>query len=177
MLFGQETNGWQDDLGYDPEKTMERYDRFWIEKKSNFSRRGVFLQVLNSFQKMLGTDEFSCIWNNIIKIGKKDESGLPPEYIINWQEEWFNVIAEEVKILRPDLIIFFTGPDYDKYIEKALGQFTASQVLGRKVREIAKLNFSDHDEILAFRTYHPRYLRQQGLEQEFLEYFKQQVTR
>lgn len=176
MIIGQEPNGWLEDLNYEPEKAMDRYKRFWIDKQSKNSKRGTFQQVLNKFQNMLNKDKVSCIWNNTIKIGKKNDLGTPPKYMIEWQENWFNVIQQEVKLLKPDFIIFLTGPNYDDYIEKSFGKFTKSKVMDKTIRQITKLNFLENEELVAFRTYHPNFLRRSKLEDEFLNYFKQQIN-
>lgn len=175
MIFGQETNGWLEDLNYESEKAMNRYKRFWIDKQSKYSKKGTFQQVLNKFQDMLNKDKVSCLWNNIIKIGKNKDLGTPPPYMIKWQENWFNIIDQEVKLLKPDFIIFFTGPDYDKYIKKSFGEFTTSRIMDKKIRQIAKLNFLENKDLIAFRTYHPNYLRRSKLEEEFLNYFKHKI--
>jgi len=88
MIIGQETNGWLEDLNFEPQNAMQRYERFWINKKSKYSKKGTFQQVLNKFQDILNKDKVSCVWNNIIKIGKERDLGTPPEYLINWQENY-----------------------------------------------------------------------------------------
>jgi len=176
MLFGKETNGWQEDLNNNPQKAMDRYKRFWIDKESKFSNRGPLMQVFNEFQKTLGMEHVSCIWNNIIKIGKYDNSGEPPREIIDWQQNWFEVVLrEELKILTPDVVIFFTGPDYDKYIKKAFGGFDVLQVINRETKQIAKIVFKDNQNFIAYRTYHPGHLRRSELEKEFLNYLKKEI--
>ena len=176
MLIGQETNGWLEDLNFEPENAMKRYERFWIDKQSKYSKTGVFQQVLNKLEDMLNRDKVSCIWNNIIKIGMKNKKGTPPNYLIKWQENWFDVVKKEVELLQPNFIIFFTGPDYDEYIKKSFGEFTKSKVMDKKIRQIARLNFTENKNLIAFRTYHPNYLRQSRLENEILTYFKQQIN-
>ena len=178
MFFGQETNGWLN-LDYQNlnsiEEAMNRYKRFWIDKKSKYSNSGTFMQVLNKFQNMLDTNRVSCIWNNIIKIGKKDKKGTPTKSLIEWQQNWFEIIKKEVELLKPDFLIFFTGPNYDKYIKRTFGEFTKSEVINRNTREIAKLTFKENDKLIAIRTYHPSYLRRQKLENEILLLLKDTI--
>jgi hypothetical protein len=175
MIFGKETNGWLEDLDREPLKAMERYARFWIDKKSKYSKKGTFQHVVNKFQDMLDKEKVCCIWNNIIKIGKKKEKGMPPDDLIHWQDNWFEVIRKEVKLIKPDCLIFFTGPSYDRYIKKVFGEFETSKVLDKKTRQIAKLNFLESKELIAFRTYHPNYLRTNKFEKEFLSFFTKQI--
>lgn len=175
MIIGQETNGWPGEMDKEPEKSMQGYKRFWIDKESKYSKTGTFHQVLNKFQKMLDKERTSCIWNNIIKIGKKDKIGTPPDEMITWQHKWFDITKREVELLKPNVVIFLTGPNYDLFIKKTFGEFTVSKATQRKTRQLAKLNFLDNKEIIAFRTYHPNYLRQSGLENEILNYLKQEI--
>jgi hypothetical protein len=175
MIFGQETNDWLNFHCVEPQTAMESYRNFWINKQSKNSKKGVFLQILNNFQNnMLNPEKVSCIWNNTIKIGST-KSGTPSKEIIEWQKNWFSVVQEEVQILKPDFIIFLTGPKYDKYIKEIFGKFSLSPVLNKKKRQIAKLNFTADRKLVVFRTYHPQYLRRSKLEKEILIFLQQQI--
>jgi hypothetical protein len=74
---------------------------------------------------------------------------------------YFNVMRAEIDILRPHVIVFFSGPNYDNDILRRLGGAKFEKCLdsGLSMRQLAivkidGLNF----DCLALRTYHPKYL-------------------
>jgi hypothetical protein len=98
------------------------------------------------------------VWNNIVKIGKVREAGpgRPPKNIYDAERKFFHVIPDEVKILKPDIILFLTGPDYDDAIRDNFGETVYSPVPPYSERQLAKLSIPSIG--FAFRTYHPNYL-------------------
>lgn len=178
MLFGQETNDWRGlySENISVKNNMSGYYDFWVIKNSEFSKVGPLLQTFNKFQKDIDMDKTSCIWNNIIKIGKAKEIGTPSAELIERQESWFKVVRKEVDILKPNIILFFTGPNYDGYIKEVFGEFDKEEVIGQKTRQLSKLIFQNDKNIVAYRTYHPGYLRRSGLGKEYLNFFKQVVS-
>ncbi len=66
------------------------------------------------------------VWNNIFKIGlsnsrRGNSCGQPTSTIKEIEREYFNVIADEVKILKPDIILFLTGKGVDDRIREVFG--------------------------------------------------------
>lgn len=130
MYFGQETNCWEgpfpDPKGVD--HLLEVYDRF-ANNGGGFRYGGQFWNALKqfneSFSKLHTSPSFT--YNNIIKIGKHGSKGLPSEPLLRWQKTWFQVVREEVRILTPDLIIFFIGPRYMRFLEEAFGPIEFSR--------------------------------------------------
>jgi hypothetical protein len=160
MYFGQEVNCWEgpfhESKGVD--HLLEVYDRF-ANNGGGFRYGGQFwnaLKQLNeSFSKLHTSLSFT--YNNIIKIGKHEAKGLPSEPLLIWQKTWFQVIREEVRILTPDLIVFFTGPDYDKFLQEAFGPIEFTQVGARSTRQLSRVRARGLP-VNTFRTYHPNYL-------------------
>jgi len=179
MIFGQETNDWGEFSDNNIEKKMDAYKNFWFDKNSKFSKVGTFQQVLTKFQNMLEIDKTCCIWNNTIKIGKRKDKGIPSQELLDWQENWFDVVKQEVELLKPDFIIFFNAnKTYDKYIEKSLGKYTQSKYSDKyKKNAFSKLVFEDYKEIKVFRTYHPNYLRRSKLENEILNLLIKEIKK
>ena len=100
-------------------------------------------------------EKFGVVWNNIIKVGKCGK-GAPTESIQDIQFEHFNVFKKEIEILKPDLLIFFSGPNYDYQTKKAFGKIEKKLVDGFTERQLCELEILN--TALAFRTYHPNYL-------------------
>lgn len=66
------------------------------------------------------------VWNNIFKIGlslskRGNSCSQPTPKIQEIEREYFNVIADEVKILKPDVILFLTGKGVDGRIREVFG--------------------------------------------------------
>lgn len=157
MIFGQETNGW-----YEEDDTIEGvlkgYSDF-LKDDYCFKYGGHFWNGISRFNSLLSSKfpdkNFQVIWNNIVKIGKSDGKGMPPDYIYSVERERFSVIRDELSILKPNFILFLTGPYYDWVIEDNFGQLKFESILPYTSRQMSKLEIGG---IPAIRTYHPNYL-------------------
>ena len=174
MYFGQETDGWegsfQDSEGV--QHLLRVYEGFANQGRSRQYGKH-FWNALHRFDKAFSAIDSSTsfTWNNIIKVGRSCRKGTPSESVLRWQDNWFKVLKEEVRILQPNVIIFLTGPNYDKYIKKALGPFTLEPIGNRTDRQLARVKCDGLPEA-AFRTYHPNYLWRNG----FYDYLGDIIT-
>lgn len=87
--------------------------------KAPFTRR--MKQFASDLQKRLGTTRMEYLWNNLYKIGRGGARhgkccGQPPAYIKEMEMRYFDVLREELAILKPDIIIFMTGGTADNAI-------------------------------------------------------------
>lgn len=89
-----------------------------------------FTQRMNRFVELLrnrmGTKKVETIWNNVSKIGLcragfGGSCGQPTAQIKDIEKSRFNVVAEEVRILKPDIVIFMTGVEADGIIREKFG--------------------------------------------------------
>ena len=177
MIFGQETNDW----GTFPHQNgiyhlLKTYDEFYNDGNC-YSYGGQFWNGVSQLKKALSKklnvseQEISIIWNNLIKIGKAGEKGAPSNEIIKWQDNWFDIVLHEVVELRPDAIVFFTGPYYDKFILRIFSDVSFKSVDGRNIRELALVQSSKLPKT-SIRTYHPNYLWRNG----FYEYLEDMIN-
>jgi hypothetical protein len=164
MFFGQETNDWE---GYGGSSTVENllgvYDRFF-NKGGCWEYSGSFWQGIRLFENMLDASypgkRIRYVWNNITKVGKSEEKGRAPEYIYELELEHFHVIPDEVRILKPDIIVFFTGPYYADAIRDNFGDVVYTPLPPYTERQLARVSIPEIG--LAIRTYHPNYLLRSG---------------
>jgi len=178
MIFGQQTYDWNYPSGknssplYTGSDTdigtiIKCYYEFYCTRHAFDVYIGSFWNGFKKFMKMLGEKypekNIQYVWNNIVKIGKAkignvNAKGLPPKYICDIEKIYFQVIAEEVRIIKPDIILFLTGTKYENKITDNFGDipFTALALSREKERELAKVSIPDVN--LAFRTYNPGYL-------------------
>ena len=93
-------------------------------KKSTFTtKKDELITILKSRLPGLKIED---VWNNIFKIGlssaeRGKSCGLPSSTIQKIEREYFTVMADEVKILKPDVIIFLTGKEADGRIQEVFG--------------------------------------------------------
>lgn len=169
MFCGQETYAWNGEEYNAVEKSsvdsiMKRYDIF--------VNNGGYNSPYWNFQNRIIADnpEIGFVQNNLVKIGKAYEPGCD-ETIDNLAHQYFPVFKKELNILRPDLIIFLTGPNYDRKIEYNLGRFTTENCLDKEEFSFLsspanicfdKLIFSNTNAPLSYRTNHPRHIQMQG---------------
>jgi hypothetical protein len=172
MFFGQETNSWQlgneiltDDIDM---LLKDQYDAFF-NHNGCFSYGGQFWNGISKFKQMIAEQlpnkKFSYVWNNIIKIGKHDGNGCPPDYIYEIERKHFSVVQQEIDIIKPHIILFFTGPNYDNKIADNFENLSYSAISSFTERELAKISFPNVENV--FRTYHPNFLWRNDIERYF----------
>jgi hypothetical protein len=160
MIFGKETNVWEGEFPHKKgiDHLLSTYKDF-IKK----SHKGSFWNGVSKFKDALTKrlppgKNVSVIWNNLIKIGKAQEKGAPEEAIVEWESNWFYVVLFEIKELKPDIVIFFSGPNYDRYIKTIFNNACFDSINpSRPVKQIARVK-ADGLPFNSIRTYHPNYL-------------------
>lgn len=175
MIFGQETNSWERGTveEFTPieksheitDKTidifMNQYLCFFNKKMTQKGIDSPFWNTIKKINKELTKSKLDTyiIWNNIYKIGNKSkDKNRPNENIRKFENARFKkVIDEEIDILKPDLIILLTGPDYEKRVIKILPILEEKQI-HEKIETNELAYFSLESGILAYRTYHPNHL-------------------
>jgi hypothetical protein len=160
MVYGQETNDWEGLFQSDIEKTLTYYDEF-LNQGECWNYGGQFWNGVSRFisllQEKYPNKKISLVWNNLVKIGKYNEKGFPPDYIYEAERNSFNVAKDELKILQPNIVLFLTGPNYDSVIHDNFGALPFSKLPSSfSERALAKVTMLGIP--FAFRTYHPNFL-------------------
>lgn len=160
MIVGQETNGWYDDFTGDMNISLNGYESFF---NSNYcySYGGQFWNGVKKFKTKIEekypNKNVYILWNNICKIGNSQENtNRAAQYIQNVENKEFNIIKDELEILNPDIVIFFTGHSYDNIRELKLGKVDYESINDFKESQLVKIKDSKIKNM--FRTYHPGYL-------------------
>jgi len=160
MIFGQETNSWCNECGdkssfsNNIDKSISIYEKFYLNNGIK-SYKGPFWNEFKRIKKEIKKHNNSSviIWNNINKIGRIGKGNL--DAINKIQFENFMVIKDEIKILKPNIIIFLTGTDYDFFIKNNLRDFKQIEVS----ESLYNLDFvNNYSDINFFKTYHPNAL-------------------
>lgn len=165
MIIGQETNGWCHECGenqdFTPniEKSLEVYEKFYLKQNGY---RSPFWNEFRRIKRSLSSDKkIEFCWNNVIKIGRVGIGNSPK--INEIKEEYFNVLLKEIEILKPNIIILFTGPNYDNHVEKYIGKNKIIPISNFTINELSNVEFENLNLILCLKTYHPNYLYRSGL--------------
>jgi len=169
MIFGQETNDWDWDFKNNIEHCLITYDKF-VNTNACYSYGGQFWNGYKKFLSILKQQHpkkrITSIWNNVIKTGVRGRKGKPSKIVYEVERNHFNVIHKEIEILQPNLILFLSGPNYDKEISDALSLVDYDKVLEKySSRQLARLNLKGHKNV--FRTYHPNFLWRNGIDDYF----------
>lgn len=165
-FVGQETNGWT--CHQTIEEQMQTYTRFNYGKKYYASP---FWNVIRKIEKNLNIESYSSMWLNL---NRYDENNKRPSKKNRTQLQMLDTILyEELKILQPNVIIWFTGPSYDKRVKDLL-KATSEKTTEFSNRQLSRFH-SEKLPCLIFRTYHPNYLRRSGLEKRVISYIVQNI--
>ena len=165
LYVGQETNGWEG--AYKKSKGTDHllkvYDDFANGGKA-FKRGGQFWNAIKFFQnKFLELDSSSqFVWSNLIKVGKDHNKGRPCNTVLDWQKPWDPILKKEIFTFKPDVAIFFSGPNYDGLIKKHFPDIEFIPIGDYNIRELCGLKSKSLPRD-SFRTYHPGYLYRFGL--------------
>ena len=136
--------------------------------KTIFTRR--CNQLVNILRERMGDAAVEAVWNNVSKIGCGGTDfgrccRKPTAEIRDIELTYFNVVADEVKILRPDVIIFLTGFGADREIKEIFG------LRDRDFTPVKDGLFLDRIDIpgvrYAARTIHPSRQSRENLSKHF----------
>jgi hypothetical protein len=180
MLFGQDMS-WGDWYQYDRKSDlltscMPVYKHFdnkkgSIDAPNRLQTKGMG-GGMNLFIKMFNENfkenEVRYVWNNLVKIGRNTRGGdlcgmqSISGKLYNIERTYFDVIMDEINIIQPHILLFFTGPN--TYWENKLQERFAickdnyNGIPNWTLRQVAKLDLNRElfpSVKFAFRTYHP----------------------
>lgn len=166
MIVGQQTNGWSyyvDDI----DKQLENYQWFNLGKTYYASP---FWNITRKVETALGNEEYSCVWTNINKFDL--DANRPFDDYETEISKLDSLLINEIKILKPDICIFFTGPSFDYRIKTIFKNVSFERVEGWDINQVCKLKHSQLPEF-TYRTHHPKSLRIRHLEDKFIELIKE----
>lgn len=169
FVVGQETNGWlQEELGFSEQlehidKLIEGYKDFNFNLAHRFP--SVFWNVVEKIEDRLNIDKGGIVWSNLNRMDYNNTR--PPEHIKKMLYQKLPLLPEEIKVAKPDLVIFFTGPDFDYIINVLFNNPEMTPFPDKEIRKLAKVSLKGYN-LKAYRTDHPGYLRFQKLEDEII---------
>lgn len=157
MIVGQQTCGWGffgsgnelDLIG----GLMADYTNFCL---GQFYRPTPFWQASYVVHMSINSASrpFGFAWTNLVKLDQK--SRRPAPQIEELVSHNFPVAADELAIVRPDIIVFFTGPNYDKRLRQIFDGACLENVAADTIG-LARVKHKALPD-RSFRSYHPGYL-------------------
>jgi Uracil-DNA glycosylase len=163
VIVGQENNGWigtyKDFLEKRTiEEALRLYEDFDLERSYNTTFFQCFATIRDSLFGLDPQKRRAILWLNLFKFNQ----GLNPQMIYSaYRDKVLNlqgdVFQQEIAVLRPDVILFLTGPYYDSVIQQFYPSVRFEPIDGHPVNQVARVV---HEGLPAnsFRTYHPSYL-------------------
>jgi hypothetical protein len=178
LIVGQETLGWSfasETAVMSPSiSTLQQFAsapggmQSMFEAYKNFKfaqsyrhRNQAFWRAFRYLEQNIAAEPCAAMWTNLFKVDvggsvmknctKKERSLL--------SEAQNGLLKIEITALKPNVVIFFTGPDYDEELYKAFPDLTLRGLWrGIASREMASA-YSKSLPPCAIRTYHPSYLQ------------------
>ena len=180
MVFGQEPLNWpmpilDDGSQVQSDDFVELYQRFYSDNykgqyfltdsdnhlaKNKFFSMG-FNGIMSGIKDFVLGEQYSdkkvaYLWNNISKLSVGGRKGVDSG-IHDLEIEYFHVIPQEIEILKPDVLIFLTGPGQNTYYSYIQENFNVKgspiPLAGNDIDAVAKLDIEGVS--LAYKTYHP----------------------
>lgn len=169
FIIGQQTYGW----GFDqkkalfwgtsewedcPEYLIERiigiYKGFQLgEKYFKTPFWSLSHRLYNSINPNSSKNGF--LWSNIVRLDQSQNR--PEEHIEELVCDAFPVLPYEIKITKPDVVVFFTGPYYDQRLIRTFEDAIFESINGYAAKTLARIIHKDLP-YHSYRTHHPKYI-------------------
>lgn len=118
--------------------------------------RQVRLAVGDDLEGFESTVLYTNLFKNAVDGGSIVKNGSEQEADALWQYS-AGLLSKEIGVIKPDAVIMFTGPDYDRYLNFEFAGVKFIEVEGHVPRGFSKLSHPLLPE-QTYRTYHPNYL-------------------
>ena len=164
LFIGQEPNTWICNRSWaEIEKPLKRYEEFALasNRKKDVTTFWKGVLEMNEILNRKSDNRFGFLWMNVSKYSTK-EGGRITDKDFDFINENFNVLQSEINIIKPDVVIFFSGPDLDERIRVQFeGEMTFKEIHNDiPPRELAKIVHKNLPKD-TYRVYHPIALQRQ----------------
>lgn len=159
-FIGQETRAWVSSDRI--ESQISGYEGFNL---GEHYRATPFFNIMRKMEHRISARNYASAWLNLNRYSEKKKR--PSKALAAKLSELDWILAEELEILAPHVIIALTGPSYDRRLSKL---FTGEQRTIGSFKKNQLCEFTDHRfDATVIRTYHPNYLRFRKLEGPVIE--------
>lgn len=156
MIVGRETTSWFGGLPKIHRTTRAEYVAASMERHRQAleqrAGRSKFRQFYKKTSQTVEAAGGSVAWHNLFALSFKNNSPVRCTAIESISELSKKLLMAQIEILRPQALLFVTGPDYDTHIKAFFkGRISDSDVLEKRRLWSFKI-----DGIQCYRTNHPR---------------------
>ncbi len=177
LYIGKETNSWYEggDKALSTQNPITHILDFYNDFSLGENDNRIFWRFIKQCNKKLSVKRKAFLWTNVNKFGKAHGRGRPDQKVLDLENYKFNILKDEIDIIKPNVIIFLSGKDgYDDEIKRKLGNNTI-------FKDIPNLQcFSKViNPILpekTFRIYHPLYLWRKKLFDTYISKLHQLIN-
>jgi hypothetical protein len=165
LIVGQESGGWTYHVE-DVDKQMEHYEKFnlgidyWPSPFWNITRK---------VERALGNELYSSAWTNLSKFDV--DGGRAHGEFASAISTLDGILVQEIEIVKPKICIFYTGPSFDFRLQKIFPGLQFWELPKWSLRTFCRIQHPLLPE-MSFRSYHPKSLRINHLEETFVNFFK-----
>lgn len=162
MVVGQETRSWRNkeckiknsnDLSQAAIlETMEASEIFNKKKPKNSKFRQSYKKASNIICSQSSSPAESAVWANQFCISKKRGSPTKSQNFDIIQNISHKILKAQIDILKPDVALFFTGADRDKFLKSCFPNYKTIDII--EPRRLWKFKIND---TICYRTNHPRW--------------------
>ena len=172
MYVGKETNNWltrssipiekkgvvgvYKGTKLDLDRLLTRYKK-QMNTPSKWKANAFFKQYTNIQKQLLSENIGNIVWNNLFKMSYDRGKGYSKNALghSKLQEISKKIFLKELEILSPDVIVFVTGPSYDKVIKEYFkNEYETIEII--IPRKLWKFKYKG---ITCYRTVHPDSIR------------------
>ncbi|TXK71737.1 hypothetical protein [Mesonia sp. HuA40] len=163
LFIGREPNGWMGDLHLNVDNCIKRYKDFELCENGKYT---TFWQYIYETKNLLMPDTIgkkNFLWSNVSKFSKAVEGSAIELEDFKFFCDNFKILEEEIKITKPDVIIFFTGNNWDKKIQYQIKDKIKFTPIDTEIdsSELARL-IAKPFPLHTYRVAHPITLQTQG---------------
>jgi len=181
LYVGKENNGWMNreerkkyglnedysDTNVFLNASLELYKDFNLGRKYRRSFYTFLDMLFEEIRKR--NSKTGILWSNLIRVDCVDRNNLYESYELKKKVillDGNKILREEISILKPDVVIFVTGPSYDDFLRESFPGISLLQVGNFGLNEVCRL---EHDELpkTSLRIYHPGYHNRLGKDYKF----------
>lgn len=162
MVVGQETYGWDQSLTIQDQLLSYESFNFGAQYKST-----PFWNIIRKVECSLGVSPFAIAWSNLNRFDQN--IGAPEGKVLDQITQFDYILKKEIKILNPDVCIFFTNHKYDDRLMQMYEGLVFEHIDSLPEKHFARLIHPSLPSI-TIRAPHPKTIRIQSWEDGFIEY-------
>lgn len=158
LYVGKETYTWIDTMDNSENLTVDfltdSYEDFEFAKDYH-GRNSPFWRFIKTFHKSLNGDNFpnGLLWTNFSKC---DSNGTTPEYNLQKiNDKGFDLLIDEIKITKPDIVIFITGWNYEHQFQRVFSGLEYKTIEENYLYQCVHSSLPTH----SYMTMHPKGLQ------------------